>query len=115
MTATMPKQVPQPAALDPMQVPEEISAAALPKGFRYNSAACGLRRKNRLDLGIILPEKAAAAGGVFTMNLVKAAPVLVCQKHLAARAGEIRAVVVNSGNANCANGPAGMRASRSTA
>src|SRR5690349_13482244 len=98
-----------------MNVPSAISPSALPKGFRYASAACGLRRKNRLDLGIIVAEQSATVAGVFTSNLVKAAPVLLCQDHLKKSAGRIRALVVNSGNANCANGPGGMRASKATA
>ncbi len=98
-----------------MNVPDSIPSRALPNGFRYGAAACGLRRKNRLDLGVIIADQPAAAAGVFTSNLVKAAPVLLCQNHLRAAASRIRAIVVNSGNANCANGPAGMRASRATA
>ena len=52
--------------------PTRFRAAALPKGFRYASAACGLRRKNRLDLGLIVMEEPAAAAGIFTQNLAKA-------------------------------------------
>ncbi|HXN65592.1 MAG TPA: bifunctional glutamate N-acetyltransferase/amino-acid acetyltransferase ArgJ [Candidatus Acidoferrales bacterium] len=98
-----------------MNVPDTIPVNALPKGFRYASAACGLRRKNRLDLGLILMDEPAAAAGIFTQNLAKASPVVLCEKHLKAAANRIRAVVVNSGNANCANGPSGMRASVATA
>src|ERR1019366_896531 len=99
----------------PMNVPDSIPARALPKGFQYATAACGLRRKNRLDLGMIVADGPCTAAGIFTSNLVKAAPVLLCQEHLAASASKIRAIVVNSGNANCANGPTGMRASKATA
>jgi glutamate N-acetyltransferase/amino-acid N-acetyltransferase len=99
----------------PMNVPDAIPSRVLPKGFRYAAAACGLRRKNRLDLGVIIADQPCTAAGVFTSNLVKAAPVILCEKHISAAAARIRAIVVNSGNANCANGPAGMRASRATA
>ncbi len=99
----------------PMNVPDAIPVRVLPKGFRYAAAACGLRRKNRLDLGVIIADKPCTAAGVFTSNLVKAAPVILCEKHISAAASHIRAIVVNSGNANCANGPAGMRASLATA
>jgi glutamate N-acetyltransferase/amino-acid N-acetyltransferase len=99
----------------PMNVSDAIPVRALPKGFRYGAAACGLRRKNRLDLGVIIADEPCTVAGIFTSNLVKAAPVLLCKKHLAAAATRIRAVVVNSGNANCAVGPAGMRASVATA
>jgi glutamate N-acetyltransferase/amino-acid N-acetyltransferase len=104
-----------PIAMTAINVPETIPLATLPKGFRYASAACGLRRKNRLDVGAIVAENPVAAAGIFTSNLVKAAPVLLCQQHIASAASRIRAVIVNSGNANCANGPTGMRASRATA
>jgi glutamate N-acetyltransferase / amino-acid N-acetyltransferase len=103
------------AATAAINVPDVVPSRAVPKGFRYAYAACGLRRKNRLDLGIIVAEKPAAAAGIFTTNVVKAAPVRLCQKHLAAAGSRICAVVVNSGNANCANGPGGMRASLKTA
>jgi glutamate N-acetyltransferase/amino-acid N-acetyltransferase len=99
----------------PLNVPEPIPSKALPKGFRFAAAACGLRRKNRLDLGVVIADKPCTAAGMFTRNLVKAAPVLLCQEHIGKAASRIRAIVVNSGNANCANGPAGMRASRATA
>jgi len=99
----------------PMNVPNAISARLVPKGFRFGAAACGLRRKNRLDLGVIVADQPCTAAGIFTSNLVKAAPVVLCQKHLASSAAKIRVVVVNSGNANCAVGPVGMRASVATA
>jgi glutamate N-acetyltransferase / amino-acid N-acetyltransferase len=99
----------------PLNVTEPIPARALPKGFRFAAAACGLRRKNRLDLGVVIADEPCTAAGMFTRNLVKAAPVVLCEKHLASSASSIRAIVVNSGNANCANGPVGMRASRATA
>src|ERR1700683_4173512 len=65
-----------------MNVPDTIPVNALPKGFRYASAACGLRRKNRLDLGLILMDEPAAAAGIFTQNLAKAPPRGVCAKTL---------------------------------
>src|SRR5579863_10478640 len=99
----------------PMNVPDSIPSRALPKGFKYATAACGLRRKNRLDLGMIVADRPCTAAGIFTSNIVKAAPVLLCRKHLASASSKIRAIVVNSGNANCANGPTGMRASKATA
>lgn len=52
---------------------------------------------------------------MFTQNRVQAAPVVVSRGHLAATKGRARAVVVNSGNANCATGAAGMAAARKTA
>jgi glutamate N-acetyltransferase/amino-acid N-acetyltransferase len=101
--------------LSPLRTARVLLPQDLPKGYRFAAVGCGLRKKNRLDLALVSTEKPAAAAAVFTNNLVKAAPVLLCQEHLRRAAGEMRALIVNSGNANCANGPAGLAASRATA
>jgi glutamate N-acetyltransferase / amino-acid N-acetyltransferase len=88
---------------------------ALPRGFRYASVNCGLRKPPVLDLGLIVADEPVAAAGVFTQNRVQAAPVLLCKRNLQQASGRIRAVVVNSRNANCSNGPAGMLAAEATA
>ena len=90
------------------------SAAVLPKGFRFASAACGLK-KSGLDLGLILSDAPSSGACVFTTNLVKAAPVVISQEHIRCSADKIRAVIVNSGNANCATGASGLAASEQTA
>jgi glutamate N-acetyltransferase / amino-acid N-acetyltransferase len=94
---------------------KRVPQAALPRGFRFAAVNCGLRKPPSLDLGLILAEQPSATAGVFTQNLLKAAPVLLCQRHLRLAAPRIRAVIVNSRNANCATGPAGMAASVATA
>ena len=91
-----------------------IPASVLPRGFTFSAAACGLK-KSGLDLGLIVSETPAAAACVFTTNLVKAAPVFVSQAHLRKSADKMRAIIVNSGNANCATGAAGLDASSRTA
>ena len=93
----------------------KLSARILPRGFRYAGAYCGIKKSGRLDLGWIVADAPCAAAGVFTTNLIKAAPVVLCQSHMRRAASRMRAVVVNSGNANCATGPDGMQASRATA
>lgn len=90
------------------------STPILPRGFSFGAAHCGIR-KERADLGVIVAEGPVAAAGVFTKNRVKAAPVLLTRRHLGASKGRARAVVVNSGNANCVTGPSGLAASRKTA
>jgi glutamate N-acetyltransferase / amino-acid N-acetyltransferase len=90
-------------------------ASALPRGFRYASVNCGLRKLPALDLGLIVTDEPVAAGAVFTQNRVQAAPVLLCKRHLQAAGSRIRAVIVNSRNANCSTGPAGMQAAEATA
>jgi glutamate N-acetyltransferase/amino-acid N-acetyltransferase len=90
-------------------------ATALPRGFRFASVNCGLRKPPNLDLGLILSEGPAVTAGAFTRNLVVAAPVVLTRRHLSKAASRIRAVIVNSKNANCATGPSGMAASLATA
>lgn len=91
-----------------------VPASRLPKGFGFAATACGLK-KSGPDLGLLVSEVPAAAACAFTTNLVQAAPVLLSRAHLKRAGSEVRAVVVNSGNANCATGDAGLRASKRTA
>ena len=89
--------------------------AALPKGFRFAATACGLKKTGALDLALLVSDEPASAAAVFTTNLVQAAPVVLCRDYLRRAKGRMRAVVVNSGNANCSVGPIGMTVARSTA
>jgi glutamate N-acetyltransferase/amino-acid N-acetyltransferase len=91
---------------------------ALPRGFRFASASCGLKKRGHtgsLDVALIVSDAPASAAAVFTQNLVQAPPVVLSRKHVRASADSMRAVIVNSGNANCSVGPGGMVASRATA
>ena len=92
-----------------------VTMAAVPRGFRFAAVNCGLRKPPNLDLGLIVADKPAAAAAVFTQNLVQAAPVVLSREHLRAAASRIRAVIVNSRNANCATGAAGDAAAAATA
>ena len=85
----------------------------LPKGFAFSTAACGLK-KSGLDLGLIVSDMLAATAAVFTQNLVRAAPVVLSRANIRRGHGRMRALIVNSGNANCATGEAGLNASRAT-
>src|SRR2546427_3452908 len=94
------------------------SSSSLPLGFRYASAACGLKKRGQhgsLDVALIVSDPPASAAAVFTQNLVQAAPVILSRAHVRASSDAMRAVIVNSGNANCSVGPGGMAASRATA
>ncbi|MCL6481169.1 MAG: bifunctional glutamate N-acetyltransferase/amino-acid acetyltransferase ArgJ [Firmicutes bacterium] len=86
----------------------------IPRGFRFAAAACGLKSRG-LDLALLSCDAPAAAAAVFTTNRVQAAPVRLSRAHLRQSRGWARAVVVNSGNANCATGPAGDRVAQATA
>lgn len=78
----------------------------MPRGFKLGGVRCGLKNK-RNDLGLLFSEVPARAAGVFTQNQVRAACVDYSRQ--AVRAGALRAVVVNSGNANCCTGVQGER------
>ncbi|MDD5774283.1 MAG: bifunctional glutamate N-acetyltransferase/amino-acid acetyltransferase ArgJ [bacterium] len=77
-----------------------------PSGFSANGIHCGLKRNGKEDLCLIFSETAATSAGVFTTNKVKAAPVTICQKQL--KHNKIRAVIINSGNANACTGKNGL-------
>jgi glutamate N-acetyltransferase/amino-acid N-acetyltransferase len=66
-------------------------------------------------LGIIIGDEELTTAGVFTQNLVRAAPVVLCERHLRKAGARMRAVIANSRNANCATGEAGMAAAEATA
>jgi glutamate N-acetyltransferase / amino-acid N-acetyltransferase len=80
----------------------------LPKGFSFSAAAAGLKASGRTDLALVETSPGSSAAAVFTSNRVVAAPVQVGRASLAATGGRVRALIVNSGNANCATGRAGL-------
>ncbi len=77
-------------------------------GFKYSAVGAGIRKEDRLDLGLIYCDKPAVAAAVFTTSRVKAAPVLLDMERV--RQGRAQAVLVNSGIANACTGEVGMRA-----
>jgi glutamate N-acetyltransferase/amino-acid N-acetyltransferase len=84
-------------------------AIHLPSGFSFSALAAGIKASGRPDLALIASSPGARAAAVFTRNRVIAAPLQVAKASLRAARGSVRAVVVNSGNANCATGEAGLR------
>jgi glutamate N-acetyltransferase/amino-acid N-acetyltransferase len=82
-------------------------------GVTLGTAMAGVRKANRRDVTVVLLEPGAAVAGVFTANRFCAAPVQVCREHLAAGA-EVRAILVNTGNANAGTGEDGLARARST-
>jgi glutamate N-acetyltransferase / amino-acid N-acetyltransferase len=89
-----------------LQTPVAANLHAV-KGVRIGVAMAGVRKANRKDLVVFTVEEGAAVAGVFTTNRFCAAPVQVCQQHLAAGQG-IRALVINTGNANAGTGDDGL-------
>ena len=78
-------------------------------GFRAGAAKAGVKhgRPERLDVALIVSERPCVAAAVFTTNQVIAAPCVVTRRHV--ERGELRAIVVNSGNANACTGEQGER------
>jgi glutamate N-acetyltransferase / amino-acid N-acetyltransferase len=87
---------------------------AAPAGFGATGVACGLKPSGELDLAVVVGLPGTVAAGVFTTNVVVAAPVAWSRARLAASA-DARVVVVNSANANACTGPAGDEAVLATA
>ena len=87
------------------------------RGFRGAAIAAGIKKtRGELDLALIVCDApATTAGGLFTTNLVLAAPVLLSRQNLAESHGRCRAVLVNSGNANACTGRKGMQTARESA
>lgn len=75
-------------------------------GIQAAGVSCGLKKNGDKDLALIFSQKPATAAGVFTKNKFRAAPLLLTEKHLQ---NPIRAVVVNSGNANACTGEQGAK------
>jgi glutamate N-acetyltransferase / amino-acid N-acetyltransferase len=78
------------------------------KGFTAGGVAAGIKKNNDPDLGLLVSDRPARVAAVFTKNRVQAAPVLLDRERV--KGGTARAVIVNAGNANCANGSQGMHA-----
>jgi glutamate N-acetyltransferase/amino-acid N-acetyltransferase len=82
-------------------------------GLRIGVAMAGVRKANRKDLVVVALDEGAAVAGVFTQNRFCAAPVQLCREHLDARRA-IRALVINTGNANAGTGADGLARARRT-
>ena len=95
-------------------VKEVSGGVCAPKGFRAGGILCGIKASSKKrDLALIYSEKLCTAAAVFTTNQVKAASILLSQKHLANN--KLRAIIANSGNANACTGEAGMAAAKKMA
>jgi len=83
-----------------------------PSGFRAAAVRCGIKEgaPEKGDLGLIISDFPAVAAATFTSNKIKAAPVRVSAAHL--RAGDTRAIIANSGNANACTGSTGIQNAR---
>ncbi len=101
--STMPVNLSAPAPETLLPVP----------GVRLGTAKAGVRKPNRRDVVLMALDEGASVAGVFTLNRFCAAPVQVCREHLAGGAA-VRAIVVNTGNANAGTGADGLARARRT-
>ncbi len=93
---------------------KKVLKAILPAGFKANGIACGLKKSGKLDLALLYSEYPAVASAKFTTNSIIAAPLVVSKIHLKS-AKRFQAVLINSGNANCFTGKAGIKDAQTSA
>ncbi len=86
------------------------SELLVPRGFFFSATTAGIKASGSPDLALAEIPQGATAAALFTSNRVVAAPIVCGREHLRRSRGRVRAIIVNSGNANCATGTAGMRA-----
>jgi len=86
----------------------------LPLGFRWSAVKAGIKASGRPDVAVVVADRTATAAVMFTKNQVVAAPIIVGRESISASGGRVRAVIVNSGNANCATGEPGILAAQAT-
>lgn len=82
-------------------------------GFKAAGVAAGIKGNGRLDMGLIVSDVPATAAGMFTRNQIKAAPVVLDMERI--QSGQSRAIIVNSGCANCCTGAQGLNDARQMA
>jgi glutamate N-acetyltransferase / amino-acid N-acetyltransferase len=102
-----------------LQAPDPANILPVP-GVRLGITQAGVRKVGRKDLTVILLDEGSAVAGVFTQNRYCAAPVQICREHLSevnssSAETQIRALVINTGNANAGTGAKGLADARATA
>ncbi|MCA9954398.1 MAG: bifunctional glutamate N-acetyltransferase/amino-acid acetyltransferase ArgJ [Ardenticatenaceae bacterium] len=85
-----------------------------PAGFTAVAVAAGIKKENQLDLALVVSQTDCRCAAMFTKNQVVAAPVIVDRETLAANNSRLRAVVINSKNANACTGETGLANARAT-
>lgn len=85
-----------------------------PVGFTAVAVAAGIKKENQLDLALVVSETDSSCAAMFTKNQVVAAPVIVDRETLAVNNSCLRAVVINSKNANACTGEPGLANARAT-
>jgi glutamate N-acetyltransferase/amino-acid N-acetyltransferase len=95
----------------PALLPATVTLSQV-RGLRAAGVAAGIKPSGRPDVALLVADAPVACAGIFTQNLFAAAPVTVSRAHLARSGGWVRALVVNSGNANACTGEQGERDAR---
>lgn len=85
----------------------ESGSIISPKGFFTAGIHSGVKKNNKLDLGVIYCEVPASSAAVYTLNQIQAAPIAVTKQSIATE-GKLQAIIVNSGNANACTGKKGL-------
>ncbi|MGE3543558.1 MAG: bifunctional glutamate N-acetyltransferase/amino-acid acetyltransferase ArgJ [Kofleriaceae bacterium] len=95
----------------PSLAPSPLTLTSV-RGLRAAGVTAGIKASGLPDVALLVADEPMTCAGLFTQNHFAAAPVIVSREHLASTAGRVRALVVNSGNANACTGAAGERHAR---
>jgi glutamate N-acetyltransferase/amino-acid N-acetyltransferase len=93
---------------------QQSDAVGVPLGFLWGATRAGIKASGNPDLAVAVATTGTTGAAMFTSNRVVAAPITVGRRHLASTGGRVGAVLVNSGNANCATGEQGIEGCVST-
>ncbi len=81
----------------------------IPNGFHFAGISAGLKASNKKDLALILAPKGSIFSGMFTQSIVRASCVDICEKRIKKSSGFLRAILINSGQANACTGNLGLK------
>jgi glutamate N-acetyltransferase/amino-acid N-acetyltransferase len=99
----------------PVNIAPPLAEELLPiRGLSLGIAAAGIKKSNRNDLLLMVLDEGSRVAGLFTQNRFCAAPVIVAKEHLSGLNSSLRALVINTGNANAGTGQQGIDSARST-
>ena len=86
---------------------EKESSPPIVQGFQFSGIHSGIKKSNKLDVGLIYSFCTTTAAAVFTQNTIAAAPIQISRQNI--KNGKLNAILVNSGNANCFTGEDGLK------
>ena len=80
-----------------------------PNGFLFAGISAGLKASNKKDLALILAPQGSVFSGMFTQSIVRASCVDICEERIKKSSGLVRAILINSGQANACTGNLGLK------